>query len=264
VTRSSPACSEPISLVSVSTDRFYHRSRASTDAPAAVRLDRLNRTGGKWTLIGLLCAALAVAVVSVPASASSGTAHIAKKKCKKSKSAVAAKKKCKKKQAAPPPIVTPPSGGGTTTTTPPADADSDGVPDSSDNCVNVANSDQSDFDADGKGDACDACPATANPGTQSCPASLIGLSTPAQICIGTTTAAGTVTLGETAAEDTFVELSTSPGDITIPAGGVTVPTGQTSANFDMTGVMTDPDVTITATLDTTSLTSHTAVANSLC
>jgi hypothetical protein len=219
----------------------------------------------KRTLIGLVCAALAVAVVSLPASASSGTAHVAKKKCKKSKSAVAAKKKCKKKKAAQPPIVTPPSGGGTTTTPPPPDADADGVPDSSDNCVDVSNVDQSDLDADGKGDACDACPATANPGTQSCPATLVGLSTPAQICIGTTTAAGTVTLAEPAAEDTPVELSTLPGDITIPGGGVTVAAGQTSANFDMTGNMASPGgSTITATLNGVSLESHTTVSNSLC
>jgi hypothetical protein len=220
----------------------------------------------KRTLIGLVCAALAVAVVSVPASASSGTAHVAKKKCKKSKSAVAAKKKKKcKTKAAPPPALTPPTGGGTTTPPPPADSDGDGVPDSTDNCVSVQNPDQADLDLDQKGDACDACPATANPGTQSCPATLIGLSTPAQICIGTTTAAGTVTLGEPAAEDTPVELSTLPGDITIPGGGVLVPSGQTSANFDMTGNMASPGgSTITATLDGVSLESHTTVSNSLC
>jgi hypothetical protein len=37
-----------------------------------------------------------------------------------------------------------------------ADADGDGVPDDSDNCVNVANADQADADGDGAGDACDA------------------------------------------------------------------------------------------------------------
>ncbi len=35
------------------------------------------------------------------------------------------------------------------------DFDSDSIPDSSDNCKNVANPDQADFDSDGKGDACD-------------------------------------------------------------------------------------------------------------
>ncbi|MDP3858738.1 MAG: fibronectin type III domain-containing protein, partial [Stagnimonas sp.] len=38
---------------------------------------------------------------------------------------------------------------------PPADSDSDGVPDSTDNCPVVANADQADGDGDGVGDACD-------------------------------------------------------------------------------------------------------------
>jgi hypothetical protein len=37
----------------------------------------------------------------------------------------------------------------------PPDADSDGVPDASDNCVNVANANQKDYDQNGRGDACD-------------------------------------------------------------------------------------------------------------
>lgn len=40
--------------------------------------------------------------------------------------------------------------------TPPPDADGDGVPDASDNCVDVVNPDQADADGDGKGNACDA------------------------------------------------------------------------------------------------------------
>jgi cysteine-rich repeat protein len=38
-----------------------------------------------------------------------------------------------------------------------ADADGDGVPNGSDNCPLVANSDQADFEADGIGDSCDIC-----------------------------------------------------------------------------------------------------------
>lgn len=38
---------------------------------------------------------------------------------------------------------------------PPPDADGDGIPDSSDNCVNKANADQADVDGDAIGDACD-------------------------------------------------------------------------------------------------------------
>jgi hypothetical protein len=49
------------------------------------------------------------------------------------------------------------------------DADGDGVADSSDNCVSVANPGQADSDADGIGDACDPCPATADPSGY-CPA----------------------------------------------------------------------------------------------
>jgi hypothetical protein len=36
------------------------------------------------------------------------------------------------------------------------DSDGDGVPNATDNCPNVANTDQADFDEDGEGDACDA------------------------------------------------------------------------------------------------------------
>lgn len=43
------------------------------------------------------------------------------------------------------------------------DADSDGISDSEDNCVNEPNPDQVDVDSDGYGDACDNCPQTSNP-----------------------------------------------------------------------------------------------------
>ena len=39
-----------------------------------------------------------------------------------------------------------------------ADSDGDGVPDAGDNCVTVANPDQSDIDSSGLGDVCDLCP----------------------------------------------------------------------------------------------------------
>src|SRR5688572_17863951 len=38
------------------------------------------------------------------------------------------------------------------------DADNDGVPDTTDNCVDLANSDQGDEDRDDVGDVCDLCP----------------------------------------------------------------------------------------------------------
>ncbi len=41
---------------------------------------------------------------------------------------------------------------------PPSDTDGDGVPDATDNCDAVANTDQADADGDGQGDACDSTP----------------------------------------------------------------------------------------------------------
>lgn len=52
----------------------------------------------------------------------------------------------------------------TPTATPvPLDTDQDGVPDFSDNCPTIPNSDQRDDDSDGIGDACDNCPTVFNP-----------------------------------------------------------------------------------------------------
>lgn len=48
--------------------------------------------------------------------------------------------------------------------TAPADADNDGVPDSSDNCRTTYNPSQSDADSDGVGDACDSAPPTGSNG----------------------------------------------------------------------------------------------------
>jgi len=46
------------------------------------------------------------------------------------------------------------------------DSDQDGVADSRDNCVDVANPDQADTDGDQRGNACDNCPTTSNPGQE--------------------------------------------------------------------------------------------------
>ena len=45
----------------------------------------------------------------------------------------------------------------------PADRDEDGVPDETDNCMDVANHEQEDRDGDGSGDSCDSCPDMVNP-----------------------------------------------------------------------------------------------------
>ena len=50
----------------------------------------------------------------------------------------------------------------------PNDRDHDGAPNATDNCPEIANTDQADGDSDGKGDACDACPTEANPGAAGC------------------------------------------------------------------------------------------------
>ncbi len=44
-----------------------------------------------------------------------------------------------------------------------SDADSDGIPDSVDNCPGIANTDQTDSDGDGAGDVCDNCLGLSNP-----------------------------------------------------------------------------------------------------
>jgi large repetitive protein len=60
----------------------------------------------------------------------------------------------------------------TCTSADPNDRDHDGVVNTSDNCPDVANPNQTDGDNDTKGDACDPCPSEPNPGTAGCPASI--------------------------------------------------------------------------------------------
>jgi hypothetical protein len=138
-----------------------------------------------WSMKGLALAltTLAIALLgttfasSAPASA---LAHSARHHCKRSLKGHHGKRKrsCKRKRhhhTSPPPPTSPappspslpaPPGG-----TPASDSDGDGVPDSADNCPEVANADQADTDADGIGDACDPCPNTADPSGY-CPATI--------------------------------------------------------------------------------------------
>jgi formylglycine-generating enzyme required for sulfatase activity len=58
--------------------------------------------------------------------------------------------------------------------TPPIDTDGDGRPDSTDNCPNIANSNQLNTDGDTRGDACDNCPLFANSSQADCNTDGIG------------------------------------------------------------------------------------------
>lgn len=60
----------------------------------------------------------------------------------------------------------------TCTAVDPNDRDSDGVPNTGDNCPDLPNPGQADADTDGKGDVCDACPNDANPGSAGCPTTI--------------------------------------------------------------------------------------------
>jgi len=228
-------------------------------------------------LIGVLCVALTAGAVSAIAAddAPGPSAQLAKKKCKKKKAHSAKKKKCKKKLTKLPPVAPPvttpqTSTGSTTTTPPPADADGDGVPDSTDNCIddpnpsqedvdaddrgNVcdnctddANPGQEDADADGHGDVCDACPDTSNPGTAPCPAQIDHMNVQSPICVGSNPAGGSVVLTAPATADTVVSLLSSDTNVATVPATVTVPMGQDIGSFDITGLQAG-NVDITATL----------------
>lgn len=64
----------------------------------------------------------------------------------------------------------------------PADADDDGVPDETDNCIDTPNPGQEDLDGDGVGDACDNCPTDENPGQEDADGD--GVGDPCDVCDG--------------------------------------------------------------------------------
>jgi large repetitive protein len=137
-----------------------------------------------------LGATLAIALIATTAVAHAGTgarAQPAKHRCKRThkRHGGKAKRGCRHRRhrhSTPAPLPAPPGAAPSlpaSTISPPSqqapteppvevkpedvDADGDGIPDATDNCVSVANPDQADSDADGIGDACDPCPATADP-----------------------------------------------------------------------------------------------------
>ena len=110
----------------------------------------------------VLAAAVALALLTAAGPAAGAPS---KKTCKKAKPGSALAKKCKKKrqQAAATPAPAPilqvlGGGGGGVTQLPPADRDSDGVPDSTDNCVRHPNANQADADMDSTGNVCEGVP----------------------------------------------------------------------------------------------------------
>jgi len=138
-----------------------------------------------WSMKGLTLAVatLAIALLGTTFAASapaSPLAHSARHRCKRAHKGHHGKKKrsCKRKRhhhTSPPPPTSPappsPSLPVPPIETPVVDSDGDGVPNSADNCPEVANADQADTDADGYGDACDPCPNTADPSGR-CPATI--------------------------------------------------------------------------------------------
>jgi hypothetical protein len=132
------------------------------------------------TLVGAMIVCASPAAVLSPTASAAPLAHSAKHRCKRAhKSRHGKKRSCKRKRhhhALSPPVISPsppatPVSPIPPDEPPPVDSDGDGVPDSVDNCPEVANPDQADTDADGYGDACDPCPMTADPSGH-CPATI--------------------------------------------------------------------------------------------
>jgi large repetitive protein len=109
----------------------------------------------------------------------------------------------------------------------PADRDHDGVPNTTDNCPDVPNTDQADTDQDGKGDACDACPADANPAGAGCPKTIYQIKTgvaPVGLKVKVTNAQVTAR----GSNGLFVQVNEAdPGYMGAPNSGVFVFTGTT-------------------------------------
>jgi hypothetical protein len=170
----------------------------------------------RWAALGVTLAVALFAVTFVAGASAAAIDHPSKHRCKRVRKHHHGKKRraCRRKRhhpAPPAPLPAPEASAAasTSTTSPPVvveeppieeikDTDGDGIPDSSDNCVSVANPSQADSDADGFGDACDPCPATADPSGY-CPTTIYQLDR------------GEVPGGEKVALDNALVVASAPG-----------------------------------------------------
>jgi hypothetical protein len=202
----------------------------------------------KRPLVALICGACTMALVAVPAIASTVPSAQVAKKCKKAHhSAAAAKKRCKKPApttggAAPTPPTSP---AGTTTTTPPPDP-----------CTGA------DSDGDGHGDACDACPNTANPGGTGCPATIYEVSQGA-VSSGSNVRLINVLVAAVSADGNTAWVQHKSGD---PAYDSLLGLHYDGLKIDLTGVSTSllpgDRITVDGIVGTQSLTASTVAVNS--
>jgi cysteine-rich repeat protein len=150
----------------------------------------------------------------------------------------------------------------TCTTLDPNDSDGDTIPNTTDNCKDIANTDQADADMDGKGDVCDLCPMVANPGTAACPGTIYGIKN------GTIPVASNVSLGSSLVTAQLAQgfyLQVAPTDVgylgsdysgvyvynpgnTVKVGDRVSLTTATIANFNGQIQLTAPTVVVDTSL----------------
>lgn len=130
-----------------------------------------------------------------------------------------------------------------------ADADSDGITDTNDNCPNTPNSNQLDTDGDGIGDVCDNCINNANPFQADSDGDGVGNACEVN-CPG-----GNVTLSGQSAVDTFV--TTYQHSCAIINGNLTISGSVTNTS----GLSFLQEITGDLTVTNTNLTSITGLSN---
>ena len=126
-----------------------------------------------------------------------------------------------------------PTDADTTTCAPvdPNDRDHDGAPNATDNCPDLANTDQADSDGDGKGNACDACPNEANPGAAGCPVTIRAIKD-GTVPVGTAVRVTNVLVTAKGSNGFFVQMKAGdPGYVDADYSGMFVFTGAASPNL---------------------------------